>query len=69
MILAVTDVDNLLLPVYGEGNLSTLVNSTNVLILNPSHSGFAYGANHACTDVKLLESNVTPCKMISSDFR
>jgi len=72
MKLAVRDVFNLL-PVLGEGKLFTLrqtlhiyLISTNVLILDFSHSGFAYGANHACIDVKL---DVISCTTVSSDFR
>lgn len=62
-----------LLPVLGGGKLFTLrktlhiyLISTNVLILDFSHCGFAYGANHACIDVKL---DVISCTTVSSDFR
>lgn len=72
MKLAVRDVFNLL-PVLGGGKLFTLrqtlhiyLISTNVLILDFSHSGSAYAANHACIDVKL---DVISCKTMSSDFR
>lgn len=72
MKLAVRDVFNLL-PVLGGGKLFTLrqtlhiyLISTNVLILDFSHCGFAYGANHACIDVKL---DVISCTTVSSDFR
>jgi hypothetical protein len=56
MKLVVRDVVNLL-PVYGVGKLFILreslhiyLNSTDVFILDFSHSRFAYGANNACTD-------------------
>jgi len=72
MKLAVRDVFNLL-PVLGGGKLFTLrqtlhiyLISTNVLILDFSHSGFAYGANRVCIDVKL---DVISCTTVSSDLR